>query len=510
MATRVIPPKLLRSVTRPRTSATTTALPPPYFTAHKLQPSPQLPTLQRPGIVTRLATPTASSVLNLDDHEKIFSSLSTVQLLRSSAILQMAATEPVVDLGLWVMRSQLMEIKGVRDVLLSTIKHSFYEHFCAGEDAKEAKECLLNVNESGLRGMLVYGVEHTCDVDACDRNLNGFTSTVDIASSLPKSSTSYVVVKITAIVPLDLLERVSDLLRWQQRDPSFNLPWKLDSFPVFSESSPLYHTMSKPEPLTPQEEQNLKQGHERLLKLCQRCVEASVPLVVDAEDTQLQPAIDYLTYSSAIVHKNADNPVLYGTIQAYLKDAKDRLLLVSKAAEKMGVPIGFKLVRGAYMSSETKLANSLGFDSPIHNSIQETHDCYNDCASFMLDKIADNASTGVILATHNVESGKLAATKARDLGIKRGNGRLEFAQLYGMSDALSYGLSNAGFHVSKYMPYGPVDVVMPYLLRRAEENRGMLSSSSLDRHLMRKELVRRIKAAALPKFEMQGYPQHSL
>ncbi|KAF5735648.1 proline dehydrogenase [Tripterygium wilfordii] len=508
MATRTIPPKVLRTITRPHTSVTTAAVQPPYLTSHKQKPPPPPP--QKPAVITNLISQTESSVLNLDDHEKVFSSVSTVNLLRSSAILKMAATEPVVDLGLWVMRSRLMEIKGVRDVLLSTIKHSFFKHFCAGEDAQEAKECLLKVNQTGLRGMFVYGVEHTCDVDACDRNLNGFTGAVDIASSLPKSSASSVVVKITAIVPLDLLERVSDLLRWQQRDPSLNLPWKLDTFPVFSESSPLYHTMKKPEPLTPEEEQNLKQGHERLLKLCQRCVEANVPLVVDAEDTRLQPAIDYLTYSSAIVHKNTGNPVLYGTIQAYLKDAKDRLLLVSKAAETMGVPVGFKLVRGAYMSSETKLANSLGFESPIHDSIQATHDCYNDCASFVLDKIANNASTGVILATHNVESGKLAATKARDLGIKSGNERLEFAQLYGMSDALSYGLSNAGFHVSKYMPYGPVEVVIPYLLRRAEENRGMLSSSSFHRNLMRKEVVRRIKAAALPKFEMQGYPQQSV
>ncbi|EEF41172.1 proline oxidase, putative [Ricinus communis] len=299
---------------------------------------------------------------------------------------------------------------------------------------------------------------------------------------------------MTAICTLKLLERVSDLLRWQQTDPSFNLPWKQNTLPIFSEASPLYHTLEKPESLTPEEECELQLGQQRLLRLCQECVDANVPLVVDAEHTAIQPAIDYFTYSSAIMHNKDDNPVVYNTIQAYLKDAKQRLLLATKAADKMGVPMGFKLVRGAYMSSERKLASALGYDSPIHNTIQQTHSCYNDCASFLLDTIT-NSSHGIILATHNVESGRLAAKKARELGIRNGDQKLEFAQLYGMSEALSFGLRNAGFQVSKYIPFGPIDTVIPYLLRRAEENRGLLSASNLDRELMMKELNRRLKAA---------------
>lgn len=221
--------------------------------------------------------------------------------------------------------------------------------------------------------------------------------------SCPK--VSFVVVKITAICPKKLLERVSDLLRWQHKDPSFNLPWKMDTLPIFSDSSPTYHTLKKPEPLTPEEEHDLELGHQRLLKICQECVDANIPLMVDAEHTVVQPAIDYLTYSSAILYNRDDNPIMFGTVQCYLKDAKERLLLTSKAADNLGVPMGFKLVRGAYMSSEGELASSLGFESPIHNTIQETHACYNDCASIMLDKIA-NGPGALVLATHNVESGK--------------------------------------------------------------------------------------------------------
>lgn len=230
--------------------------------------------------------------------------------------------------------------------------------------------------------------------------------------------------KITAICPMRVLERVSDLLRWQHKDPSFKLPWKLDTLPIFSDNSPLYHTLEKPEPLTPDEERDLELVHQRLLKLSQKCSEANVPLSVDAEYSSVQPAIDYLTYSSAIIYNKDDNPIVYGTIQAYLKDAKERLLLATKAADDMGIPMGFKVVRGAYMSSEAKVASSLGYKSPIHDSIEDTHACYNDCTSFMLEKIA-NGSGGVVLATHNVESGKENQTLVLKLAEKRPNCILE-------------------------------------------------------------------------------------
>ncbi|GKU97498.1 hypothetical protein SLEP1_g10640 [Rubroshorea leprosula] len=445
-----------------------------------------------PIIETEPVTTTPTPTIDLHDHRKLFASLPTFKLLRSAANLHLAAIEPVVDFGMWVMNSRLMETGVVRDVVLSTIKHTFFEHFCAGETEEEVETCVRRINEAGLEGILDYAVEHTSDNAGCDRNLQGFLGTVQLAKSLPPSPASSIAVKITAITPISLLKRISDLLRWQYKDPSFNLPWKLNCFPIFSESSPLYHTLERPEPLTPEEEQDFELAQQRLLKICQECAEAGIPLMIDAEDTYLQPSIDYFTYSTAINHNRDDNPVVYGTIQAYLKDAKERLLLVTKDADKQGVPMGFKLVRGAYMTSERKLASSLGFEYPIHNSIQETHDCYNSCAAFLLERIADG-NGGVILATHNVESGQLAATKARNLGIGKGNHKLEFAQLYGMSDSLSYGLSNAGFRVGKYLPYGPVDKVIPYLLRRAEENRGMLSTSTLDRQLMSKELKRRLK-----------------
>ncbi|KAE8685453.1 Proline dehydrogenase 1 [Hibiscus syriacus] len=498
MATKFLSPKLLNTLppfTRFLSSASTASIAAvsPLNFDEKPEPNDAEKQLTEPT--------TATTNLDLSDHQKLFASVSTLKLLRSSATLGLASNERFIDFGMWVMNSRLMETSLVRDAILKTVKHTFFQQFCAGETTEEAADCVRRVHDSGFRGMLVYAVEHTEDNAGCDRNLEGFIKSVELSKSLPPSSVSFVIAKITAICPIGLLRRVSDLLRWQYKDPSFNLPWKLNTLPIFSDSSALYHTLEKPAPLASQEELDLHLAHQRLLKLCQKCIQDNVPLTIDAEDTSIQPAIDYFTYSSAIMYNRDDKPIVYCTIQAYLKDARERLFMATKTAESLGIPMGFKLVRGAYMSSESNLASLLGYDSPIHNSIGETHACYNDCASFMLERIADGYGA-VVLATHNIESGQLVASKACDLGIRKGNQKLEFAQLYGMSEALSFGLKNAGFQVSKYLPYGPVDMVVPYLLRRAEENRGLLSTSSLDRILMGKELMRRQKKLQFTKSKM--------
>nr|XP_010908113.1 proline dehydrogenase 1, mitochondrial isoform X1 [Elaeis guineensis] len=434
-------------------------------------------------------------ILDLTDTERLFAAVPTGSLLRSLATLYAFAFDPVVDLGTAVMRSRAVHATRLGGAaLLAAVRGTVFRHFCAGEGLEEAGRTLRVLwEEVGLKGILDYGLEDASDGAACDRNLDGFLQTVEMASSLPPTSVS-ICAKITALCPISLLERVSDLLRWEQNDPSFHLPWKACSFPIFSKSSPLYLTPSIPDPLTEEEERELQLAHQRLSKLCERCSEANLPLLIDAEYASVQPAIDYFTYRAAIQFNRGEQTVVYGTIQAYLRDSKERLVEVVQAAEREGISIGVKLVRGAYLTRETQLASSLGVPSPIHENIQATHRCYNDCALFMLERVRRGAGA-VVLATHNIESGKTAAAMAEELGIRKGNQNLHFAQLLGMADGLSLGLRNAGFQVSKYLPFGPVNQIIPYLLRRAEENKGFLSSSALDRQLLRMELTRRCKTA---------------
>ena len=399
----------------------------------------------------------------------------------------------MVDLSLWVTNSRLMDVPLFKNAVMGAIKYTAYDHFVAGCDTVETGHTVRRLWDSGVRGMLDYGLEHAVDNESCNIAEKQLIKTAESTQSLPPSSVGFVAVKVTALCPVYLLRRLSDLLRWEHNNSSFKLPWKQQTLPIFSEISPFYHTLQQPAPLNAEEERDLELAHQRLVNVCEKGFESNVRIVIDAEDTSIQPAIDYFTYWASIKYNEKQRPLVYGTIQAYTKDADMRMALTKKAADKMGLPTGFKIVRGAYMSSERELANSLGVDSPIHDTIENTHNCYDRCAVFMLDEIATGPG-GLILATHNLQTGKLAATKAREYGIGKDSGKLEFASLYGMADAMTFGLRNAGFGVSKYLPFGPVDQIMPYLLRRAEENKGMLSSSALDRELMMKELKRRMKA----------------
>ncbi|XP_020682676.2 proline dehydrogenase 1, mitochondrial [Dendrobium catenatum] len=470
---------------RYRPSLTSSA---PFVLTKKIQESAV------PAVAVPIPAKESPPILDLEDTGRLYTTVKTGELIRSLATLYPMAVGPAVDVGMAVMRSRAVEESwAVRAAVMGMVRRTVYRQFCAGEDAEEAAETLRRLWKEGMRGILDYGLEDAEDGAACDRNLAGFLSTVELTATLPPSSVSFACVKITAISPIKLLERVSDLLRWERKDPSIRLPWKRPSLQILTDASPLYHTPRAPPPLTEEEERELHLSHNRLATLCHHCSgAANLPLLVDAEYTSVQPAIDYLIYAAALdFNKDERRPLVHGTIQTYLKDSKERLIQAVDGAKKAGISIGFKLVRGAYLSRETALASSLGMASPIHRSIQETHACFNDCAAFMIERIV-KGSCSVVLATHNLESGKMAAAKAEELGIGKGEQKLQFAQLMGMADGLSLGLRNAGFQVSKYLPFGPVEQVMPYLLRRAEENRGLISTSSVDRELLSKELKRRL------------------
>ncbi|KAG6531350.1 hypothetical protein ZIOFF_005155 [Zingiber officinale] len=152
----------------------------------------------------------------------------------------------------------------------------------------------------------------------------------------------------------------------------------------------------------------------------------------------------------------SEQPIVYNTIQTYLRDAKERMANVVEAAEEEGFSLGVKLVRGVYLTRKTQLASSMGAPSPVHGSIQETQECFDSCASFMMERVGRKPGA-VFLATHNVHSGQVAAMKEEELRIGKDDQKLQFAQLIGMVDGLSLGLKNVGFQVSEYLPFGPVE-----------------------------------------------------
>lgn len=231
-----------------------------------------------------------------------------------------------------------------------------------------------------------------------------WSSQCALLNSIDFLQVSMACVKISAICPIQVLERVSDQLRWQHVNKDFKLPWKQDVIPILAEGSPTYQTVSQPETLTKEEGDLLVLAHERLSKLCQECESEGICLLVDAEYSSIQPAIDYIINVAACKFNKGDHPLVYSTLQTYLKDSFQRLNLAVKGSHERGLSYGVKIVRGAYILREKALAASLQAPSPIHSNIEETHRCYNSCAAFMLEQVS-SGNASVVVATHNMASG---------------------------------------------------------------------------------------------------------
>jgi proline dehydrogenase len=250
--------------------------------------------------------------------------------------------------------------------------------------------------------------------------------------------------------------------------------------------------------LTPEEAELVATMYERGHALAKEAASKGVRLLVDAEQVRFQPAIDNLVLDLQRIYNAKDNtdfPVIYNTYQCYLKDAATRIQTDVERSRRYNYHFGAKLVRGAYMESERALAESLGVPSPIHDTIHETHKCYNDAVEFLLRCSQQNTSIELMCATHNQETIELAIQVMNTIGLDRGSRVTSFAQLYGMKDNLTLQLGKNGYRAYKYVPYGPVKMVMPYLLRRANENSAIAGGARDELAMIVRELRRRLGGA---------------
>eukprot|EP00591_Stephanopyxis_turris_P010761 CAMPEP_0195519864 /NCGR_PEP_ID=MMETSP0794_2-20130614/15655_1 /TAXON_ID=515487 /ORGANISM="Stephanopyxis turris, Strain CCMP 815" /LENGTH=585 /DNA_ID=CAMNT_0040649095 /DNA_START=332 /DNA_END=2090 /DNA_ORIENTATION=+ len=241
--------------------------------------------------------------------------------------------------------------------------------------------------------------------------------------------------------------------------------------------------------------------HNRAHILCAEAAKYQTRLLFDAEQSYYQPAIDNLvlelmeTYNSVT---KTSIPIVFHTYQCYLRDTHKRLRLDVERSYRFNYHFAAKLVRGAYMVGERERAMTMGYDSPIHDSIQETHDCYNDAMDYLLRQKQNRehniSSSGlqVMCATHNQESIEKTINLMKDLNIPNNSSTVHFAQLLGMSDHLTFTLGKHGYLAYKYVPYGEVNEVIPYLLRRAQENSDMLGNANNELELLYGELKGRL------------------
>ncbi|XP_028274019.1 proline dehydrogenase 1, mitochondrial [Parambassis ranga] len=242
---------------------------------------------------------------------------------------------------------------------------------------------------------------------------------------------------------------------------------------------------------TAEEERQMKRMLQRVDILAKHAMENGVRLMVDAEQTYFQPAISRLTLEMQRKF-NRNKPVIFNTYQCYLKEAYDNVTLDVELSRREGWYFGAKLVRGAYMYQERARAKEIGYEDPINPDYEATNRMYHKCLDYVLEEIEHNRKANVMVATHNEDTVKFTLNKMNDMGLSPTENKVYFGQLLGMCDQISFPLGQAGFPVYKYVPYGPVNEVIPYLSRRAQENRGFMKGSQRERTLLWRELKRRV------------------
>ncbi|XP_056149303.1 proline dehydrogenase 1, mitochondrial [Lampris incognitus] len=258
--------------------------------------------------------------------------------------------------------------------------------------------------------------------------------------------------------------------------------------------------ISQLEPLlvkfTAEEENQLKRMLQRMDVLANHAKDNGVRLMVDAEQTYFQPAISRLTLEMQRIF-NKKKPIIFNTYQCYLKEAYDSVTMDVELSRREGWCFGAKLVRGAYMYQERERAKEIGYEDPINPDYESTNRMYHRCLDYVLDEVALNRKASVMVASHNEDTVKYTLWRMNEMGLAPTENKVSFGQLLGMCDQISFPLGQAGFPVYKYVPYGPVNEVIPYLSRRAQENRGFMKGALKERQLLWRELRRRLASGEL-------------
>ena len=332
------------------------------------------------------------------------------------------------------------------------VKPTIFQQFCGGETIEECTATINKLAVSHIGTILDYSVEGEGDEQSFDHTMHEILATIEKAAT--STAIPFSVFKVTGVIDTGLLEKVQD-----------------------------------GKTLTPAEKNTFEKGRNRVENICRRAYEKNVRIFIDAEESWIQETIDNLTYEM-MAKFNKQRAIVYNTYQLYRHDRLDVIKRDYENAVKGNYFLGGKLVRGAYMEKERRIALEKGQPSPINPTKETSDQLYNEALKFCVEHIDRIA---ICAGTHNEASSYLLMDMMKQHNIQPGDERIFFAQLLGMSDNLSYNLAHAGYNVAKYVPYGPVEAVMPYLLRRANENTAIAGQSSREFNLIKKEMDRRKK-----------------
>jgi len=416
--------------------------------------------------------------LNFGDTENTFRHVSNMELLRSAAVMNATRISLVSEYGPKLFNFA-QKIPLVRPIVNSATRKTFFAHFVGGEDILECQRRIQPLTDRNVVPILDYAVEFMEDATSDSQELKYDATADTVASTITQAEQvglqSLSCVKLTGIARFGLLEKLNVAL-------GPNVVERTDIDQALAEAC---------KALTFEERKELERVEERLESLCAKAAQKNIPLLIDAEHFQVQNAIETLALAAIQRHNTPERAYVYNTVQTYLKSAHDRISRAVQHADATGIRTGIKFVRGAYISYERRHAVMKGQSSPVFDSIHDTHKCFDSSAAMSIELVG-RGKLSTLLATHNEGSVVNACRKIVSEGLPREHPEIMFAQLFGMSENLTFTLSNSGFRAAKYVPFGPLLSVMPYLTRRLEENRDMLKGGRADAQKVASELKRRL------------------
>jgi len=426
-------------------------------------PARQRSTLDREETYAHFEKIIKPFVLNFEDTKSSFKKKSSADLVISLVILRLCTLEPLVKYAPKILQASIYA--KLDTLVFWIIKKTFFSHFCAGETLDEVEPVISKLHGAGVGSILDYSAEGAVGTeDDLDAAAERIMETIVLAQDY--DSINFSCLKVSALGNPRLLERLSTKLE------------ELGGYQAIEEASAM---------LGGEDKEALEQVVRRLNYLCSQAERQKLPMLVDAEQSWLQPAIDGLVLQMCRKY-NTEAPIVYNTFQMYLKDARGRLDSFLDISDAEGFKTGSKLVRGAYMESEAERCQQNGKPYPIHDTIEDTHESYDDAVVKIMTRLDSSA---VLIASHNQVTVEKAVAMIGEHGLTTDHPHVHFGQLYGMADHLSFALGSNQFNICKYVPFGPIREVIPYLIRRLEENASILGGTPYERSLLWKELKRR-------------------
>lgn len=336
------------------------------------------------------------------------------------------------------------------------IRKTIFKQFVGGETLEETAAVGAKLGEYGVQVILDYGVEGKEGEDNFDTATDEFIRVINYAATQP--NIPFISIKVTGLARHGLLQTLNEAPRLRSGIHDHEA-----------------------------EIAEWDRVRERMYIICEAAAEKNIGVLIDAEESWIQDPVDRLTMEMMEIF-NKEKAVVYNTIQLYRHDRLHFLEISHQIAVQQGFILGMKLVRGAYMEKERERAYEMGYPSPIHSTKEACDKDYNASVVYCIEHVDRIAC---IVASHNDESNLLAARLMDEKGLAHNHPHIHFSQLYGMSDNITFNLAKEGLNVSKYLPFGPIRDVIPYLMRRAQENSSVSGQTGRELSLIRKELIRR-------------------